>query len=95
MFGSCTVLGAYVENKRTIECYRETKRNINEIFYEVYLELEKPIDNIFNSFMHCNHVVNQKIAERLFRDIEKRISRLLSMRTESRWFEEVRQIWIR
>lgn len=58
------------------DLYREAKkRNIKGICEEAYQELENPIDNIFNSFNHCNHVVNQKIAERLFRDIEKSLTR--------------------
>lgn len=30
---------------------------------------------MFNAFVHCNHVVNQKIAERLFKDIKESLTR--------------------
>lgn len=124
MLGPCTVLGAYAEDKKTIESYLQKiltengydnycvvncglfgpdyvigriatekiapedivvilhnvgnyaeKQRGKEILSEIYLKLEKPIDNVFNAFAHCNHVVNQKIAERLFKDIKESLTR--------------------
>lgn len=58
------------------DAYREGKSgNIREIFNEVYSELEKPVDNMFNSWIHCNYVVNQKLAKRLFKDIEESLTK--------------------
>lgn len=37
--------------------------------------MDKPVDNIFNSWAHCNHVVNQKIAKLLFKDIEESLTK--------------------
>ena len=42
---------------------------------DIYFELERPIDNIFNGFAHCNYKVNKKIAERFFDDITPYLSR--------------------
>ncbi|MBD5521746.1 MAG: adenylyltransferase/cytidyltransferase family protein [Lachnospiraceae bacterium] len=38
---------------------------------EVFLEMPFLTDNLINHPLHCNHIVNQKIAERIYRDFCK------------------------
>lgn len=54
----------------------EEIKNVNyrENLFEVYFEIENPVKNIFNSLAHCNHIVNEKIAERIFHDIKPSIT---------------------
>ena len=37
---------------------------------DIYAEVDNPINNIFNSLLHCNHVINEKIAQKIFCDIQ-------------------------
>lgn len=128
LFGPCTVVGAYVDDSGTIECYLQqvlrergyqnyqvincglfgsqytlsrlyTEKiskediiividEIESIFLnsrisiedklgnvyrgnlmEIYVEMKRPLDNIFNAWMHCNYKINKKIADRIFEDI--------------------------
>lgn len=64
-------------NFKELDQFRETKnwKGYSGSLGDAYLELENPIDNLFNAFSHCNHVVNQKISERLFRDIRQSLTK--------------------
>ena len=133
MFGPCTVVGAYVEDRHTIEYYLQEILRVNgwdnycvincggfgpggicgrlateqiaeediviiadnfeelymmsenrEViksttycgsFAEAYLGTENLIDNLYNAYSHCNYVMNQKIAEKVYRDIRQSLTK--------------------
>lgn len=84
LFGPEYVLGRVVteaisDDDIVIILYNVTPYNSQGVSYqgdlgEVYFEIERPIENTFNSLAHCNGRVNEKIAERLFQDITPRLT---------------------
>ena len=73
------------------------KRMRNVLFQgdltEVFLEIPSLTDNLINHPLHCNHIVNQKIAERIYRDFCR--EKVLEVPKNSSAPEKIQDYYIR
>lgn len=54
------------ENTKKVKCL--------ESMSQIWNEIEEPVDCIYNMVCYCNYIVNQKIAEKIFRDINESLN---------------------
>ena len=64
-----------------------------ESMSEIWTEIERPINHVYNLVEHCDHVVNQKIAEKIFRDIRDVLTVRISKKIQRRRLQNYYISW--
>lgn len=68
------IMSPYFDTWKVFEKIYPEKIRCLESMSEVWSDIHLPIYQIYNMAEHCNHVVNRKIAEKIFKDIEGYLS---------------------
>ena len=72
----------YSENKAWLRCADEFPNiNIRTNLAEAY-NIEKVDENLFNAVVHCNHIINERIANIIYNDIKHELSQSDSISAE-------------
>lgn len=85
------IMTKYFDMWKIYEKYYPMKLKCMESMETIWEEIDTPLDYIFNEATHCNHIVNQKIAEKMFKDL--RLS-LCKNNKKGVWREKIQDYYI-